>query len=302
MLKYIICTLFSVFVFSCSPHVEQKASIEEGPLLSVQDDMGRRIVLDSFPRRILPLCASSMEFLIELCDTADIIGRTPECKTPEWLMHKPLVTNYPLDLEKILRLSPDLIVTKEGMISNEHLRKLESLGFKIYMQKQNSIADIVDGLSRLGRVLGKEKKSLEKSELLQRQFDRLKVICSHEEAHTAVVLIGTNPLYVFGYSSYMTDVLSFVGLRNAVASSITQRYPVVDQEYLLTLNPDFLILPLSEKNTQTMFLQYPALKKLDAYRQHHCFYIDEDALSRPSPKLLQVAEYLATEICKHEKK
>ncbi len=302
MLKYIICVLFiSVLLYSCSSHVEQKEPLVKSPLLTIQDEMGRSLVFDTIPQRILPLCASSMEFLEELCDTADIIARTPECQAPDWVLRKPVVTNYPLDLEKILRLKPDLIVSKEGMISNEHIHKLESLGFKIYMQKQNSIEEIVKSLSKLGMLLGKEEKGAQKAMLLQAQFDRLKGMCEHH-LHTAVALIGTDPLYVYGYTSYMTDVFRYVGLRNAIDSAITQRYPVVDQEYLLKLNPDVLILPLAEKETQAMFLKYPVLQKMKAYQQKHCLYLDDNVLSRPSPKLLHVVEYMATEICRHEKK
>ncbi len=301
MLKYIICGLLALLLCSCKEKQVEKQNKEKSSVVFCKDELGRELRLDTVPKRILPLCASSLEFLTMLCDTADIIGRTPECTSPDWIARKPVVNNYPLDMEKILLLKPDLIVSKEGMLSNDQLKTLESLGLKVYMQKGNSIPDVLKSLSGLGLVLGKKKEGDVHAASLVHQFDQLKDQCGHEQG-SAIVLISADPLYVYGYTSYVSDLLLYVGLKNAIDSTIDQVYPVVDQEFLLQANPDYLILPLYLKESQTLFTTYPLLKKLKAYENNHCLYINDDWLSRPSPNLIKAAQYMATEICEHEKK
>jgi len=301
MLKYIICGLLGLLLSSCAEKQAEEQNKEKSAFGVYKDELGRDLRLDTVPKRILPLCASSLEFLMVLCDTADIIGRTPECTSPDWIARKPVVNNYPLDMEKILLLKPDLIVSKEGMLSNDQLQTLEDLGLNVYMQKSNSIPDLLKSLSRLGFVLGKKKKGDLYAASLVHQFDRLKDQCGHEKG-SAIAIISTDPLYVYGYTSYVSDLLMYVGLKNVIDSTIDQVYPVIDQEFLLQANPDYLILPLYLKESQTLFTTYPLLKKLKAYQNNNCLYINDDWLSRPSPNLIKAAQYMATEICEHEKK
>jgi iron complex transport system substrate-binding protein len=299
MLKYIICGLFILGFFACADQVKQQEFKVKPPFLTLQDEMGRSFTLEKRPERILPLCASSMEFLMLLCDSQQIVGRTPELTSPSWIVSKPVVNNYPLDFEQVMTLKPDLIVSKEGMLSNEQINKLNALGFPVYMQKQNSIDEMISSLSRIGLVLGKEEKGKEEAMRLKTQFDALKQAAG-QVPQTAVALIGTDPIYVFGHASYMTDVFRYIGLRNAIDSSMAQLYPVVDQEYLLKLNPDYLILPASQQHTQRLFRTYPLLKTLKAYQHKHCIYVNEDLLSRPSPNVLQAAQYMANQLHAHE--
>lgn len=301
MLKYIFCGLIGLFFFCCEGEKEQGRSHEKRPVLVLTDELGRSIELDTIPQRILPLCASSMEFLTLLCDSSQIIGRTADIATPNWITTKPVVVNYPLDVEKILSLKPDLVVSKEGMMSIEQVNKLEALGLTVYMQKENSIQEIVDGLAKLGLVLGKENKGIQQAKLLQAQFDSLRNT-SDKIPKSALVFISTDPLYVFGYGSYLSDVLNTVGLYNAVDSTIISLYPIVDQEYVLKKNPDYLILPRSLERLNNIFSKYPLLKKTKAFQKQQCIYVNDDWLSRSSPNVVKAALYILNEKKAHEEK
>lgn len=289
MLKYIICCFTTGLLFSCSeptPQEVHKADIQE---LVIADEMGRTLHVRLPVQRILPLCASSEETMVLLCDSSQIVGRTPECSSPEWIFTKPLVNNYPLDLEKVVTLKPDLIVSKEGMLSNDQLVKLESLGLTVYMQRADDIKGIAQSIRKLGEVIGQKTKGEKVALHFLHQFDSLQVSLRSSSLLTAVGVISSDPVYVFGHSSYLTDVLSYCGLSNGIDSNIRQAFPVVDQEYLLKVDPDYLIFPGEQKETQELFLKFPVLKKLKAYQRHQCLYIPGDWLSRPGPELTKAA-------------
>ncbi|MDB5257906.1 MAG: iron transporter substrate-binding protein [Chitinophagaceae bacterium] len=296
MLKYIICCFAAGFLLSCSEPDEQKAEKADSQELAIVDEMGRTLHLNEPIQRILPLCASSEETMVLLCDSSQIIGRTPECSYPAWITSKPLVNNYPLDIEKVVTLKPDLIVSKEGMLSTDQIEKLESLGLTIYMQRADDIQGIAQSMRKLGSVIGQKEKGEKAALQFQRKFDSIQLVPRPSSLFTAIGIISSDPVYVFGYTSYLTDVLKYCGLTNAMESSITQAFPVVDQEYLLKVDPDYLIFPGDEKQGKELFVKFPVLKKMKAYKFHHCLYVQGDWLSRPGPELTKAAAEISRQL------
>ncbi len=301
MLKYIICCFATGFLLSCSESGQQKTDSQE---LVIADELERTLHVKQPVQRILPLCASSEETMVLLCDSSQIIGRTPECSFPAWIMSKPLVNNYPLDIEKVVTLKPDLIVSKEGMLSMDQIKKLESLGLTVYMQRADDIKGITQSIRRLGNVVGQKEKGEKAAAHFQRQFDSIALVPRSSSLFTAIGIISSDPVYVFGYTSYLTDVLKYCGLTNALDSSITQTFPVVDQEYLLKVDPDYLIFPGDAKQGEELFVKFPVLKKMKAYKLHHCLYIHGDWLSRPGPELAKAAAEISKQLNEttHEKR
>lgn len=258
--------------------------------------MDRAITVLQPVNRILPLCASSLETLVLLCDSIQIVGHTPECSSPQWITSTAVVNNYPLDIEKVLSLKPDLIVSKEGMMSMEHLKKLESLGLTVYMQRADNIDDIASSIQKLGEVIGRKEKGEQAALDFLSSFKGLKP--------SAIGIISSDPIYVYGNASYLTDLLSYCGLDNAIEHSIEQLYPVVDQEYLISRDPDFLIFGGNEKRAEELFNKYPALKVMKAYRNQQLLFVNDDWISRPGPELAKAAGEISKQLnhCAREKR
>jgi len=296
MLKYIICCFAAGLLLSCTEPDQQKAEKVDIQELTIVDEIGRSLRLKPSIQRILPLCASSEETMVLLCDSSQIIGRTPECSSPAWIMSKPLVNNYPLDIEKVVTLRPDLIVSKEGMLSRDQLEKLELLGMTVYMQKADDIKGIGQSMRKLGMVIGQKEKGERAAIQFQQQFDSIALVPRPSSLLTAIGIISSDPVYVFGYSSYLTDVLSYCGVNNAMDSTITQAFPVVDQEYLLKLDPDYLIFPGDGNQVNELFVKFPVLKKMKAYKLHHCLSVHGDWLSRPGPELTKAAAEISKQL------
>src|SRR6187402_3497638 len=99
-----------LFLWSCSGAETKK--VEEIDYLLLKDDLGREVKIKKNSHRFLPLASSVTEILYLIADTAEIVGRTQTCNYPLEVLSKPIVNNYPPDLEKILFLKPDLVITK----------------------------------------------------------------------------------------------------------------------------------------------------------------------------------------------
>jgi ABC-type Fe3+-hydroxamate transport system substrate-binding protein len=83
--------------------------------VTVHDDLGRVFTLPAHPRRVLALAPSMSEMLFAVADTATIVARVPQHNYPAAVYRKPVVNNYPLNLEKLVLLKPDIFFTLEGI-------------------------------------------------------------------------------------------------------------------------------------------------------------------------------------------
>lgn len=81
----------------------------------MHDDLGRALTLPAHPRRVLALAPSLTEMLYTVADTATIIARTQADDYPAAALRKSLVNSYPLDLEHLAALRPDVVFIVEGM-------------------------------------------------------------------------------------------------------------------------------------------------------------------------------------------
>ena len=107
-LKYIVCLSLAIIIIG----------IWRLPLegATFKDSLGREVRLEKIPKRIIPLAPSLTEILYYLGLGDNVVGVTQFSDYPEEAKEKPLVGSYiDLNIEKIITLSPDLVIgTKDG--------------------------------------------------------------------------------------------------------------------------------------------------------------------------------------------
>jgi iron complex transport system substrate-binding protein len=83
--------------------------------ITVTDDLGRNLKIPRYPKRVMALAPSTTEMLFAVCDESQIIARTQNCDYPAQVKKKPVVNNYPMDYETLVKLKPDLVFTVYGI-------------------------------------------------------------------------------------------------------------------------------------------------------------------------------------------
>jgi iron complex transport system substrate-binding protein len=280
-----VILIFMPLIFTACGN--QKADINKEVHI-VKDDLGREIKLSSRPKRVFALAASMTEMLYAILDTSTIIARTPQDNFPAAVYSKPVVSNYPVDYEEILRLKPDLIFTIEGITPLDVASRLEELGVPVYYQKYNKVNDVFTGLEDIGRIMGQEEKANSVADSLKKQVELLRQKYANASQSPKVLAITwSDPIYVYGRNTILTDKLQILGAENAVQESFDQPYPALTREYILKLNPDVLLGGSKEKLEEKFFSLYPELRKIKAYQQNRMFEPTDDLMSRPSPRVVE---------------
>ena len=81
-----------------------QSEAEKTGTVQVRDGLGRALRLPTHPRRVLALAPSITEILFAGADTATTVARCPPDNYPAGVYRKPVVNNYPLDLENLVLL------------------------------------------------------------------------------------------------------------------------------------------------------------------------------------------------------
>ena len=110
---------------------------EEASPFSVIDDRGRSIRLDHFARRIVSLSPHITELVFAAGAGDRLVGVVRYSDYPEAAKSIPNVgDSSSLDLERIIALKPDLVITWRNGNTASDIEKLEKLGLTVLPPKQ----------------------------------------------------------------------------------------------------------------------------------------------------------------------
>ncbi|MDO7877204.1 helical backbone metal receptor [Hymenobacter sp. ASUV-10] len=285
MRRILLGPLLALLV-ACQP---DKPASQTPATVQVTDDLGRLLTLPAHPRRVIGLAPSMTEMLFAVADTATIIARTPNDNYPAAALRKPVVNNYPLDLEKLVALKPDVIFTVEGMTSPDDAQRLQQLGIPVYYQRYRRVEDVFAGIDRLGVLVSRPTQAKRLTDSLRQELKTLPDSARAPIATLSKVLAITwqDPIYCYGQNTLFTDQIRLAGGQNAVTETFAQPFPALTREYILKLNPDILLGGSFEKLDSTFFKNYPELRRINAYKTHSIYPITGDLMERPGPRVVE---------------
>lgn len=205
-----------------------------------RDQLNRVITLNNTPKRIITIVPSQTELLLYIGLDKEIAGITNFCVHPaDKLKAIPRVGGpKQLNIDKIRSLKPDLIIANK----EENDRYQVELLMQIYPVWVSNVKDIESALqmiATLGDMVGRcEQANTLCAEIVSRFniFFQTRVNLNNLKV---AYLIWRKPYMVAGAGTYIDHMLYTCGLINVIKQD---RYPVVDQNELIRLNPSVIFL------------------------------------------------------------
>jgi iron complex transport system substrate-binding protein len=278
-----VCYLLLIMVGSCTSKLSDTTIGYD----TLTDDLGRTVKVKKAAKRFLPLAPSVTEMLYLVCDTSEIIGRTPNCNYPEAVFLKPIVNNYPPDLERILYLHPDLVITKDGMLSLAQAEAIEKMGIPVYFQKYDKVEDIFERMEDLGQITNHKQTGKKIADSLRTEIEKYSIVPEINKVKKILMLVSKESYFVFGKDTYASDIVKLAGGRNAVDSLYNNPYPILTAEYILKINPDIIIGGEAVGLEKDFFELHKELKRTNAYKSKQYYTVNDDYLSRPGPRVVE---------------
>lgn len=233
-------------------------------------------------KRIISLAPSVTESLYELGMDKEVIGITVYC--PKGKSKKEIIgTLLEPDLEKIVMLKPDLIVsTKEGN-NKAAVEKIQRLGFDVFvMETAENFKEICANFEMMAKKVGKEKKAKKLVSAAQEEVNKI-------HSHTLVMPkervfweVGAKPLYTAGKQSFVNDYNYYTSTVN-IYENIDMRYPSISIEDVIERNPDIIILVNMGDISKDEIKTWKKYKTVSAVKNNKIFMIDVNDIFTPTP-------------------
>jgi ABC-type Fe3+-hydroxamate transport system substrate-binding protein len=201
------------------------------------DQMGRDVYIPAMPQRIVSIVPSQTELLFDLGLTEQIVGITKFCIHPsDSVQSKTKVGGTKqLNIELIKSLQPDLIIANKEENERSQVEELIRY-FPVWISDVNNLDDALKMIRSVVEINDKATDGQKIIKQISTSFEVLKPVINQL---SVAYLIWRKPYMVAGKGTYIDDMMRYCGLRNVVNET---RYPEVDAQKLLILNPDIVLL------------------------------------------------------------
>ena len=264
--------------------------------LEVTDMTGRTVALDAPAKRVVAITAANVEVLYALGAGDTLVGRGEYCNYPEEALNAPAVkSGAELNVEEVLALQPDLVIMDTMAQTTEQVAALENAGLKVIITKEDGIAGVYEAIALIGKAVGKDAEADKLVADMKAAFDE---IAAKAENTGKTVYFEISPLqwglWTAGKGTFMDEIANLCGLTNVFAD--VDGWASVSEEQVLQRNPDYIVTTSAyygEGPTPVEEIKGRAgWDQVTAVAEDHVFNADNDAITRPGPRLVEAAQAL----------
>ncbi len=259
---------------------------------TVKDELGRTVEVPDHPHRVVCLVPNVVDIAYSLGAGADVVAISDFTKYPKEALQKPSI-GLPLNpsIETIVALHPDLVLGSGDLNTLEFVGHLQRLGIPVFMVDPHGIEGIYASILSLGRALNREADANTVVAQLRKRVDAVKARVADKPKMRVFMAIWYDPVMTIGKRSFISVLIEAAGGRS-VTDDISQEWPEVSVETIVSRQPDALLLENGSKITVEELKARPGWEHLRAVQQGRVYYTD-DRIEYPSPIAFDALEDLA---------
>jgi iron complex transport system substrate-binding protein len=260
------------------------------------DDRKKVIQVPAKPGRIISLGPTPTELLFALGLEKEIVGVSRYCDYPEAAKKKEKVGGFvDVDIERIVALRPDLIVAF-GTLQLPIVEALEKRGLTVFWIYPNSVNDILDSFTRVGRISGAVREAGELRTSVEKELAALRSVIGNireEDRPSVFRVMSFNTRATIGADSFQTELFSLAGGRNAFPAP-GKDYIELDALELSKGDPGaVLVCGEDEKGLKQKMTDSPLYKDIAAVKNGSVLVMPCELTCRPGPRIAEAARRLA---------
>ena len=263
---------------------------------------------DFIPQAIISLSPTATEILFSVGAQNQIAAVSDLSDYPPEAANLPKVGGFDgqtLSLETILSFKPDFVYLTDGM-HNFLIEQLEQNGIKYYISSSSSINDIFSEMIEIGKITGHQEQAENKVDSLKNQLQKItssdkkstenfateKTSSEITNQKKVYYEVWNSPYMSCGSTSFINDIIEKAGGKNIFAS-LQDAYPIVSEESIIAENPDIILIPQSSGISVDSIKSRNGWSRLTAVQKNQIFQVDDNLLSRPSPRVIDAVENIA---------
>lgn len=246
------------------------------------------------PQRLVSMAPNITEALFALGYGDRVVGVTRYCDYPPEVQDLPKIGGMlDPDLEAILVAQPDLVLGDIQGADHRIAGRLDRAGIAYGFLEMSDVDEVRAGLLKLGSWLGDEGAAKEVVGRFDRSLSEVseQIQGARVGGERALLVYDHEPLVAAGPGTFGDDLLSLMGLENALKGS-ERAYPVLDVEALIGLDPDLILDVGTGRDGEAVQRFWGSLRGVRALEGGQIIYLDDPVLGRPGPRLPEALELL----------
>jgi iron complex transport system substrate-binding protein len=266
--------------------------------LTITDGLGRRVTIDHRPQRIVSYLPSNTETLYAIGAGDRIVATDSYSNYPPEVQSKPKLGGIQVNLEALIALQPDLVVSTGARPDFPTL--LEPYHIPVVMLAYTDVEGTLTNILLLGKIVGQPAEAGRLVDQMRRHLAAVQEkVRSAKKVRVYYEVDGTDPSkpYTAGPGSFINDLITMAGGEN-IAAGATGQFPQISAEEIVRANPEVIVVPTGSFSPPDItdvahFAQRPGWDGIEAVKRGAIRGIDADIISRPGPRLVDALDALA---------
>ena len=251
------------------------------------------MVVPATPQRVVSLSPAVTEIVYALGAGDILVGRTDFCEYPPEAATIPSIGGISnLNIEKILSLSPDLVISG-SMVGKKVTDQMDQMGVPmVCVVEKPKFEALFDNIRAIGKLVGKEQEADSLVESLKWKVERLLADTSlstfNSQLSTCyyVVGFGAGGNFTAGGNTFINDIIRMAGGRNIAEDIDGWSYSL---EALVKEDPDYIIVRREDSAT---FCGMKPYNDLSAVKNGHVIGIVSGTLDLQVPRNIDAVLFL----------
>ncbi len=246
--------------------------------------------------RVVSLVPSVTEMLFAVGAGPQVVGVSSFDKVPAEVASRPRVgALLDPDVERILSLKPDLVVTY-GSQETLH-EQLARAGIAAFVYRHGDIGATLETFEAIGVQTGHAEAGRQAAQLLRARLISVRSRVEGQPRPKVLLVFGREPgtirhVWASGGAGFLHELLDVVGADNVFAD-VDRENVQATTELLLTRAPDVIVELRAEARPPESPSPWLALPGIPAVKSGRILTFDGDHFVQPGPRLAEAAEALA---------
>ncbi|AMQ17819.1 ABC transporter substrate-binding protein [Thermococcus peptonophilus] len=258
--------------------------------ITITDFAGRNVTIEKEPKKIVSLAPSITETLYFLGALNRVVGVTKFDDYPPGVQKGRTIIGGFSDpnIEVIASLEPDLIIGTSMHL--KYLDQLEKIAPVIIIDPKN-MDEVYKAVELLGKVLNMSGEAEGVVQFMKAEVADVQFRVANRTKPRVLFITWWNPLYVPGNGTFQDSLIGLAGGENVFHDATG--WAQVSLEEAVARNPEIIILSAHAGATIDDICNSP-LADTDAVKNGRIYFVsDDNAISRPGPRLVEALEELS---------
>lgn len=256
------------------------------------DDRGRSVTLERPPARIVTLAPHLAEVAFAAGAGARVVGVSVFSDFPPEVARLPLIeASGRVDLERVVRLAPDLALAWRGGNRVQDLERLERLGIPVFATEARRLADVARVLRAVGRLAGSSAQGEAAAVAFEGAMADLRARYRGRTPVRVFYEVWHAPLMTVSGAHLVSDLLALCGAHN-VFEDAQSLIPAVSAEQLYARNPDVVVVSDVGLDDTAALARWRRFAALPAVRAGRVYAINASLANRMGPRVVEGAAAL----------